>query len=457
MALINFLYYVVAFAVVLGVLIVVHELGHYAVARWCGVKVLRFSVGFGQPLWSRHLGRDGTEWVLAAFPLGGYVKMLDEREGEVDPAERHRSFNAQSVGKRMAIVAAGPVANLLLAILLYCFVFWQGAPELRPLLGTPPAASALAQSGVENGEEVLRLDGHEVASLQDLHWQLLRRASEAESVVLETRNLRGEINERRVAIAPTLAEFGLEADLPDRLGVTLFRPHIPPRLGSVSSSGAAGVAGMQVGDVVVGIDGVTVDTWGEVVARVREAAGRSLEIEAVRAGRHLHFVVTPTEENERGRVIGRIGVGVAVPENLPQLAITVRYPLGESLQRAARETWEKSFFSLEMMGKMLVGQVSLKNLSGPVTIADFAGQSAKLGWASFLKFMALVSISLGVLNLLPIPVLDGGHLMYHMLELLRGRPVSERIQEVGQRIGLSLLFALMAFALYNDFARLASG
>jgi len=209
--------------------------------------------------------------------------------------------------------------------------------------------------------------------------------------------------------------------------------------------------------VVVGIDGVTVDTWGEVVTRVREAVGRSLGIEVVRAGRHLHFVVTPTEENERGRVIGRIGVGVAVPENLPQLAITVRYPLGESLQRAARETWEKSFFSLEMMGKMLVGQVSLKNLSGPVTIADFAGQSAKLGWASFLKFMALVSISLGVLNLLPIPVLDGGHLMYHMLELLRGRPVSERIQEVGQRIGLSLLFALMAFALYNDFARLASG
>ena len=454
---INFLHYAVAFAVVLGVLIVVHEFGHYAVARLCGVKVLRFSVGFGRPLWSRRLGRDGTEWVLAAFPLGGYVKMLDEREAAVPSSERHRAFNTQPVGKRMAIVAAGPVANLLLAVFLYTFVFWQGAPELRALLGTPPAASALAEAGLENGEEVLRIDGREVVSLQDLHWQLLSHAGETDVAVFETRNLRGELNERRVRIAPTLAEYGLEADFPAKLGVTLFRPRIPPRLGLVEKLGVAAVAGLRQGDLVTAVGGVAVETWEQVVAAVRAAPGRPLDIAVLRDGRQLNFSVRPVEENVQGQQIGRIGVGVALPADLPELATTVRYPLAVSLQRAVRETWEKSCFSLTMLGKMLVGQVSLKNLSGPVTIADFAGQSAKLGWASFLKFMGLVSISLGVLNLLPIPVLDGGHLMYHMLELLRKRPVSEHTLEVGQRIGLSLLFALMAFALYNDFARLASG
>ena len=451
-----FIHYAVSFAVVLGVLIVVHELGHFAVARWCGVKVLRFSVGFGQPLWRRQ-GRDGTEWVLAAFPLGGYVKMLDEREGSVPPDERHRAFNVQPVGRRMAIVAAGPLANLLLAVLLYTVVFWQGAPELRPLLGTPPAGSALAAAGVENGDEVLRLDGHDVVSFQDLHWQLLRQVGNGDFIVLETRNPRGEINDRRVLVGPTLAEVGLEAELPEKLGITLFRPLVAPRLGSVAESGPAAAVGLQAGDLVLAIDGRDVRAWSDVVMAVREAPGRPLQLEVRRGDAVLEFTVTPAEDNDRGKPIGRIGVGVANPGDLPAMAVTVRYPLGESLRRAVRETWEKSLFSVQMFGKMLIGQVSLKNLSGPVTIADYAGQSARLGWASFVKFMALVSISLGVLNLLPIPVLDGGHLMYHMLEFLRGRPVSERAQEVGQRIGLSLLFALMAFALYNDFARLATG
>lgn len=454
---ISFLHYVVAFAVVLGVLIVVHELGHYAMARFCGVKVLRFSVGFGRALWSCRLGRDATEWVLAAFPLGGYVKMLDEREAPVPVRDRHRAFNTQSVGKRMAIVAAGPIANLVLAVFLYTFIFWEGAPELRALLGDPPAASALAAAGVRGGEEVLRIDGRDVVSLQDLHWQLLKLAGTLESVELETRNLRGEINLRHVRLAPTLAENGLEADFPAKLGVTLFQPRIPPRLGVVERASVAASAGLQAGDLIVAVDGREVETWGDVVAAVRASPGRPLPIALLRDSRRLEVTLTPTSEMQQGRLIGRIGVGVARSADVPELAITVRYPLALSLRRAVHETLEKAGFSLSMLGKMVVGQVSLKNLSGPVTIADFAGQSAKLGWASFLKFMALVSISLGVLNLLPIPVLDGGHLMYHMLELLRGRPVSLRALEIGQRIGLSLLFAMMAFALYNDFARLAAG
>ena len=450
-------FYLAAFAVVLGVLIVVHELGHFLVARWCGVKVLRFSVGFGRVLWQRRLGRDGTEWAVSAFPLGGYVKMLDEREGEVAKTELHRAFNRQSVGKRSLIVAAGPLANFALAILLYWVVFMYGSNELLPVLGTPPAGSPAAIAAITNGEQVRSVDGQPVATWNDLRWLLLEKAVDYETVEMELVNERGEIAFRRLALN-SVAEQGWEGDALDHLGIRFFRPNVPPVIGDVVKGGPAATAGLLTGDRVVAVDGQPVDLWLDFVSIVRESGGRSLHLEIRRGDETLGFDIVPESVSERGRAVGKIGVAVKeVPGSRREIRTFIRHGFVESGRLAVTETWNKAVFSLVMMGKMLVGEVSWKNLSGPVTIADYAGQSARLGLDYYLKFMALVSISLGVLNLLPIPVLDGGHLLYHMIEVVRRRPLSERSMEVAQQVGMSLLFALMAFAFFNDIARLFNG
>ncbi len=450
-------FYLAAFAVVLGVLIVVHELGHFLVARWCGVKVLRFSVGFGRVLWQRRLGRDGTEWAVSAFPLGGYVKMLDEREGEVAKTELHRAFNRQSVGKRSLIVAAGPLANFALAILLYWVVFMYGSNELLPVLGTPPAGSPAAIAAITNGEQVRSVDGQPVATWNDLRWLLLEKAVDYETVEMELVNERGEIAFRRLALN-SVAEQGWEGDALDHLGIRFFRPNVPPVIGDVVKGGPAATAGLLTGDRVVAVDGQPVDLWLDFVSIVRESGGRSLHLEIRRGDETLGFDLVPESVSERGRAVGKIGVAVKeVPGSRREIRTFIRHGFVESGRLAVTETWNKAVFSLVMMGKMLVGEVSWKNLSGPVTIADYAGQSARLGLDYYLKFMALVSISLGVLNLLPIPVLDGGHLLYHMIEVVRRRPLSERSMEVAQQVGMSLLFALMAFAFFNDIARLFNG
>ena len=450
-------FYLAAFAVVLGVLIVVHELGHFLVARWCGVKVLRFSVGFGRVLWQRRLGRDGTEWAVSAFPLGGYVKMLDEREGEVAKTELHRAFNRQSVGKRSLIVAAGPLANFALAILLYWVVFMYGSNELLPVLGTPPAGSPAAIAAITNGEQVRSVDGQPVATWNDLRWLLLEKAVDYETVEMELVNERGEIAFRRLALN-SVAEQGWEGDVLDHLGIRFFRPNVPPVIGDVVKGGPAATAGLLTGDRVVAVDGQPVDLWLDFVSIVRESGGRSLHLEIRRGDETLGFDLVPESVSERGRAVGKIGVAVKeVPGSRREIRTFIRHGFVESGRLAVTETWNKAVFSLVMMGKMLVGEVSWKNLSGPVTIADYAGQSARLGLDYYLKFMALVSISLGVLNLLPIPVLDGGHLLYHMIEVVRRRPLSERSMEVAQQVGMSVLFALMAFAFFNDIARLFNG
>ena len=450
-------FYLAAFAVVLGVLIVVHELGHFLVARWCGVKVLRFSVGFGRVLWQRRLGRDGTEWAVSAFPLGGYVKMLDEREGEVAKTELHRAFNRQSVGKRSLIVAAGPLANFALAILLYWVVFMYGSNELLPVLGTPPAGSPAAIAAITNGEQVRSVDGQPVATWNDLRWLLLEKAVDYETVEMELVNERGEIAFRRLALN-SVAEQGWEGDALDHLGIRFFRPNVPPVIGDVVKGGPAATAGLLTGDRVVAVDGQPVDLWLDFVSIVRESGGRSLHLDIRRGDETLGFDIVPESVSERGRAVGKIGVAVKeVPASRREIRTFIRHGFVESGRLAVAETWNKGVFSLVMMGKMLVGEVSWKNLSGPVTIADYAGQSARLGLDYYLKFMALVSISLGVLNLLPIPVLDGGHLLYHMIEVVRRRPLSERSMEVAQQVGMSLLFALMAFAFFNDIARLFNG
>jgi len=450
-------FYLGAFIVVLGVLIVVHEFGHYLAARYCGVRVLRFSVGFGRTLWQRRLGRDGTEWAVGIFPLGGYVKMLDEREGEVAPEELERAFNRQSVGKRSLIVAAGPAANFVLAIVLYWAVFMLGSEELRPILGTPPVASPAAVAGIVNGEQVRTVDGEPVVTWNDLRWMLLHKAAIQESVELEVINERREIALRRLPLAAA-GEQGWEGDALERLGVRFFHPNMPPVVGKVMAGSPGELAGIRQGDEIVAIAGTAVGTWHEFVLLVREAAGRTLQVELLRGGRILAVDVVPEAVSERGKQIGRIGVAVAESRDASREVRTfVRYGFFEAGVKAVVETWDKSVFSLVMLGKMLTGEVSWRNLSGPVTIADYAGQSARLGIDYYLKFMALVSISLGVLNLLPIPVLDGGHLMYHMIEVVRRRPLSERAMEISQQVGLSILFVLMAFAFFNDMNRLFSG
>jgi len=445
-----------AFALVLGVLIVVHELGHYAVARLCGVKVLRFSVGFGRVLW-RRLGRDGTEWVVSVFPLGGYVRMLDEREGEVAPEECQRAFNRQTVGRRSLIVAAGPLANLLLAILLYWAAFLYGSDELLPILGAPPAGTPAAAAAIANGEQVRAVDGQPVATWGDLRWTLLQKAVDQESAELEVINEQGEVAVRRLFLAAA-GEQGWEGDALERLGIVFFRPRLPAVIGRVTEGGPAASAGLLPGDRVLALDGQPIAWWHELALHIREASARPVRVEFERDGRVMATDVTPETVAERGLRVGRIGVAVAGAEGAQrEIRTFVRYGFVEAGRKALFETWDKSAFTLAMMGRMLTGEVSWKNLSGPVTIADYAGQSARLGLDYYVRFMALVSISLGILNLLPIPVLDGGHLMYHAVEVIRQKPLSERAMGIAQQIGMSLLFALMAFAFFNDLNRLFSG
>jgi regulator of sigma E protease len=453
----NFLFYLGAFALALGLLIVVHEAGHFAVARWCGVKVLRFSIGFGKPILSRRFGQDKTELALAAFPLGGYVKMLDEREGEVELPELPRAFNRQPVWKRFVIVLAGPMANFMLAIFMYWVLFVHGVEEPRPIVGKPTAQSIAEQAGFQEGELVRSINGQAIVSWQELRWELLQLALGKGGATLEAINKRQEISFRKLDLS-SFNTSDLEGDILQQMGFRFYRPQLPPVIGKVTQGGVADLAGLREGDRILAIDGAPIAGWTEVVAIIREAPGRPLRLDADRQGKPVSLSVTPAEVDDRGKRVGRIGIGVreeAVDRSA--LMTIVRYGPVESLGKAVAQTWETSIFSLTMLGRMIAGEVSWKNLSGPVTIADYAGQSAKLGLAHYIKFLALISISLGVLNLLPIPLLDGGHLMYYIVEIIKGGPVSERVMEIGQQIGLALLAMLMAFAFYNDINRLVSG
>jgi regulator of sigma E protease len=453
----SLLEYLVPFVIGLGLLILIHELGHYSVARWCNVKVLRFSVGFGKPLLKWRAGRDRTEWVLAAFPLGGYVKMLDEREGDVPAADRHRAFNTQSVWRRFAIVAAGPLANLGLAVLLYWVVFVGGVDELRARVQLTAPDSVAAMAGLHDGDEIIEVDGEPIQSWQDWRWAVLKAVMNAPTATVVVRTDEGD------QATYTLPLDGITVDESRddpmlQLGVRPFRPHIPAVLGSVLDDSPAAAAGLRSGDTVVGIDGAPVGDFMDLVEQVSAAPGRMLQFEIERDGARLTLAVTPREEEVRGERIGRIGVGVQRPaEGSEPMFVNVSHPPIEALGRAIHQTWEMSTFSLKMIGRMITGELSWKNLSGPVTIADYAGQSAKMGLDHYIRFLALISISLGVLNLLPIPVLDGGHLLYYVIEMLRGGPVPERVMEIGQQVGLALLVMLMAFAFYNDINRLISG
>lgn len=451
---------VVAFVIALGCLIVVHEFGHYVVARACGVKVLRFSVGFGRALWSRRFGRDATEWVIAAFPLGGYVKMLDEREGVVAAQDLPRAFNRKSVWRRIAIVVAGPAANFILAVVLYWILFVSGVPGMKPVIAAPAPGTPAAAAGFSSGDTLLKIGDEPVPTWQEARWVLLQYAVERKSdpVKIEVRSAQGDIRLLRIDLSH-LTAADLDRDFLRGLGLARYQPPIDPVIGEVIRDGAADRAGLKAGDEIVAINGQRIDRWQQVVTLVRGHPGKSLVMEIRRDGRFMPALsITPASVAEGTQEFGRIGAAPRIDRAaLSDFMIEVRYGITDALKKALVKTWDTSSFSVQMLGKMIVGEVSLKNLSGPITIADYAGQSAQSGLASYLLFLALISISLGVLNLLPIPLLDGGHLLYYTVEVLKGTPVSERTMEVGQHVGIALLFVLMAFALYNDINRLISG
>ncbi|HVK54277.1 MAG TPA: RIP metalloprotease RseP [Burkholderiales bacterium] len=445
-----------SFIVALGVLIVFHELGHYLVARMCNVKVLRFSMGFGKRLYTLRAGKDQTEWVLSAFPLGGYVKMLDEREGEVAEAEAHRAFNRQPVLKRFAIVIAGPVANFLLAIMLYWVLFVTGFPAIKPYVAAPTPGSPAAIAGLQNGDVVRKVDNETIESWQDLRWALLNHGVKRSQVELEVESANGAIAFRTLDLS-ALDSRDIEAGFSDKIGLSVYRPRLESRVGRVQAGSVADAAGLKADDLIVAIDGKQLSDWDAFVNEIRVSPGKRLVLSVQRANEVVEIPITPAASAEGERTIGKVGLSPFLDEKeLAKFSTTVKYPVGESLVKAAQKTWEMSIFSLKMLGKMVIGEVSWKNLSGPVTIADYAGQSAQLGWMSYLTFLALISISLGVLNLLPIPLLDGGHLMYYVIEMIKGSPVSEQAMEIGSRIGFFLLMGLMAFAFYNDINRLLS-
>jgi regulator of sigma E protease len=452
---IDLIYKVVAFLVTLGVLVVFHELGHYVVARWCGVKVLRFSVGFGRVLASRRVGPDQTEWALSAIPLGGYVKMADEREGDVAPSDLPRAFNRQIVWKRIAIVAAGPIANLLLAVVLYAGTYMAGIPGQLALLAEPVPATAAAAAGLRGGDLVVTLDGDAVQSWQDLRWRLLR-AQGRDSVSLGV-----AAKDARAGDTPVVRVLALSGVRPadwegNATAVLGLRPDSgAPLVSEVVAGKPAAQAGLAKGDRITAIGDVLMRSPSDVAAATNASPGIPLTFRIERAGSPLELVVTPEAAVQGSKTIGLAGLRLSVdPETAKRLAVTVRFGVVDALVQGARKTWELSTFTLKMLGRILTGDASVRNISGPLTLADFAGQSAQAGTLVFVGYLALISISLGVLNLLPVPLLDGGHLLYYFAEVVKGSPVSDRVFEVGQRIGMAMLAVLMALALFNDFSRL---
>lgn len=443
-----------ALIVTLGVLITVHEFGHFWVARRLGVKVLRFSVGFGKPLWRRQ-GRDDTEYVIAAVPLGGYVKMLDEREGDVSPAELPRAFNRQPVGSRIAIVLAGPLSNFLFAIVAYSLMFMIGVPGVKPVLDAPRAGSLAAAGGFQKGDEIIAIDGEPTPTLSAVLLELVDRAMAGEMIPVEVRDA-DERKRVRVLDLREPSDLGDAAQVFERIGLTPWRPVLPAVIGQITGDGAAARAGLQPGDRIVQAAGEPVTDWEQWRALIQRHPDQSFRVRIERDGAEQSLDLTPdARQNERGERVGFIGAVADVPDDLVQsLQVVVRYgPLG-AVGAALGKTWDVSLLTLRMLGRMLVGKASLDNLSGPITIAQFAGQAASAGVMAFLALLALVSISLGVLNLLPVPVLDGGHLLYYLIELVKGSPLSDAAQNLGQRVGIVVLALLMGLALFNDFNRL---
>jgi len=454
----NLLQTLLAFFVVIGVLIIVHELGHYWIARWCGVKVLRFSVGMGKVVYSRRIGPDQTEWALSMLPFGGYVKMLDARDQDLaglPESDLKREFTRQNVWKRIAIVAAGPIANFLLAIALFSGLFMHGIPEPVPKLRAMATDTVAYQAGLRGGERITAVNDEPIRIWSDLRWKLLQAAVGKNSVKLEieranTRQAGAKTIDVVQLPLDSITTKDMETDFLQKLGLDLARPKAT--LGKLVKDGPAMRAGLREHDVVLAINGETLIDGLRFLEVVRESAGKPLAMQLVRDGAPLTINVTPVATMQHGKSVGRIQVEMPL---MPEMTVADDPPLA-AIAKGAQKTWDTSVLTLKMIGKMIVGEVSIKNVTGPITIADYAGQTARIGLVSYLSFIALISISLGVMNLLPIPVLDGGHLLYYSVEVLTGKPVPARFGEMAQRAGAGILMTLMAVAVFNDIVRLMS-
>jgi len=451
----QFLYSVASFVLAIGVLVTVHEFGHYWVARRVGVKVLRFSVGFGRPLWLRRAGPDRTEYVIAAIPLGGYVKMLDEAEGDVAPQERHRAFNRQSLARRCAVVVAGPLANFLFAAAAYALTFMIGVSGLKAIVGEVDAGSLAARAGLLPGQQVVAVDGRETRTWEAAVQAILGESLDRAPTRLSVQDADGTRRDLSLDLSTVGVDDLTRGQFFQTLGLQPGRPSIPARIGSVEPDGAAARGGLRVGDTVLEADGAAVADWSAWVTMVRARPAQPMRVLVERGGVHNTLDITPARQVDGDAVYGRIGAGVADAElALDHYYVTERLLPWEAIARGVLRTVEMSVLTVRMLWRMLLLEVSVENLSGPISIAQYAGVSAQIGLTRFLEFLAIVSVSLGILNLLPVPLLDGGHLLYYLAEAVRGRPLSEAVQFAGQRLGIALLVGLMGLAFYNDLSRL---
>ncbi|MFS2071849.1 sigma E protease regulator RseP [Pseudomonas sp. CT11-2] len=447
------LYMIVGTLVALGVLVTFHEFGHFWVARRCGVKVLRFSVGFGMPLLRWHDSK-GTEFVVAAIPLGGYVKMLDEREGEVPADQLDHAFNRKSVRQRIAIVAAGPIANFLLAMVFFWALAMLGSEQVRPVIGAVESGSIASRAGLSPGQEIIAIDGEPTSGWAAVNLQLVRRLGESGSLQVLVREQGSTVDSPRELVLDKWLKGANEPDPIHSLGIRPWRPALPPVLAEIDPKGPAKAAGLKAGDRLLALDGKALDDWQQVVDIVRLHPDTKIMLRVERDGAQIDVPVTLATRGESKAPSGYLGAGVKAVDWPPEMIREVSYGPVAAIGEGARRTWTMSVLTLDSLKKMLFGELSVKNLSGPITIAKVAGASAQSGVADFLNFLAYLSISLGVLNLLPIPVLDGGHLLFYLIEWARGRPLSDRVQGWGIQIGISLVVGVMLLALVNDLGRL---
>jgi regulator of sigma E protease len=447
------LYMIIGTLVALGVLVTFHEFGHFWVARRCGVKVLRFSVGFGSPLVRWH-DRHGTEFVIAAIPLGGYVKMLDEREGDVPPALLDSAFNRKTVRQRFAIVSAGPLANFLLALVFFWLLAMLGSQQVRPVVGAVESGSLAAQAGMAVDQEIIAVNGKPVSGWGEVNLQLVRRLGESGQLDVTVREV-GSSAERRLQIPLQNWLKGVEEPDPiTALGIRPWRPQIAPVIAQLDPEGPAQAAGIQLGDRLISLNRQPLDDWQQVIDAVKVLPDATAVLEVERDGQRVDVPLTLAARGEGDARRGYLGAGVEGGEWPAEMLREVRFGPLDAVVEGTKRTWTMSLLTLDSLKKMLFGELSVKNLSGPITIAKVAGASAQSGLGDFLNFLAYLSISLGVLNLLPIPVLDGGHLLFYLVEWVRGRPLSERVQGWGVQIGISLVVGVMLLALVNDLGRL---